>query len=177
MGPLMSDPWPEFIFLLAGGLKAGMGLEKALLLAIQEAPEHFRKEILKRAGPGFEPQSVENKINLLFSGSSLAFVRSVVLISHETGAPQAKILEMCGRLLRERSEFSEKVKMLTLQSRLTGWIVGLSPIVFLLCLSFVSPEMTKPLFETAEGLKLLGGSAISTLIGLWLVHRMARIEP
>jgi tight adherence protein B len=173
----LKTAWPDVLLLLAGALRAGLGLNEALEFILREAPPVIRSVLKKRAGPNFDLLPKERKIILLFSEPSLALSRSTLLLSHQTGAEQAKGLETCARLLREKIEFEEKVKMLTTQGRVTAWIVGLSPLGLLLCLSIVSPDLVGPLFQTPTGQMLLVFCGLSIVAGLFFVQRMARIEP
>ncbi len=171
------NPWPELLLFLAGALKAGLSLEEAIRLAMRDAPEAIKKELKKRSGSDFEFIPLDKKIVRLFSDPQMALARAALLVTYETGAGQARILETCAKLIRERSEFLERVRTMTLQSRFTAWVVGLSPVFLLFALQLVSPDIVAPLFETRMGMRLLGGSALSVVVGLLIVHRMARIEP
>ena len=75
-----------------------------------------------------------------------------------------------------RMEMDEKISMMTAQSKLTAWIVGLSPFLFLGMMAFLSPEVVGPLFTTKIGLILLGMVVLLVGSGGFFVYRMARVE-
>ena len=88
----------------------------------------------------------------------------------------AALLEKTAMLLKAKSEMSEKVKTLTIQGKMSAWVVGSSPFVLLLGFSLLASDYVAPLFTTEVGLVVLGGAVVMVEVGLFFVHQATKVE-
>lgn len=169
--------WPDALLLLSGALQSGMNLEEAFQILLNETPEPLKTSLNKKLGQGEGWLSLPQKIDRLFSDPELALTRGALLMSQEAGGKAASLLKTSSSVMRQKLELQEKARALTAQVRLTSWVVGLSPFVFLCLMCLLSPEMVRPLLTTRPGWLLLGLLALLVTAGLLLVHKMGKIEP
>jgi tight adherence protein B len=100
--------------------------------------------------------------------SMLAF-SSAVLLQKETGGNLSENLEKVSKVLRSRFKLQRKIKTLSAESRLSAWILVLSPFVLFLFLSFINPGYVEPLYTDPRGMTLVSGGVVSLFIGsLWI---------
>tara|TARA_Y100001956_G_scaffold82949_1_gene107171 strand:+ start:1784 stop:2752 length:969 start_codon:yes stop_codon:yes gene_type:complete len=100
--------------------------------------------------------------------SMLAF-SSAVLLQKETGGNLSENLEKVSRVLRSRFKLQRKIKTLSAESRLSAWILVLSPFLLFLFLTFINPSYVEPLYTDPRGMTLVSGGIISLFIGsIWI---------
>ena len=107
--------------------------------------------------------------------SMLAF-SSAVLLQKETGGNLSENLEKVSRVLRSRFKLQRKIKTLSAESRLSAWILVLSPFVLFVFLSFINPEYVEPLYTDPRGMTLVSGGVISLFIGSMWIRNIINFE-
>ncbi len=100
--------------------------------------------------------------------SMLAF-SSAVLLQKETGGNLSENLDKVSKVLRARFKLARKIKTISAESRMSAWILVLSPFVLFVALSVLRPDYVAPLYEDPRGMDLIGYGVISLFIGsLWM---------
>ncbi|MGY3570625.1 type II secretion system F family protein [Vibrio paucivorans] len=100
--------------------------------------------------------------------SMLAF-SSAVILQKETGGNLSENLEKVSQVLRARFKLQRKIKTISAESRMSAWILVLSPFILFIAMSFINPGYIAPLYEDPRGMKLISGGIISLFIGsLWI---------
>jgi len=107
--------------------------------------------------------------------SMLAF-SSAVLLQKETGGNLSENLEKVSRVLRARFKLQRKIKTLSAESRLSAWILVLSPFILFLFLSFINPEYVEPLYRDPRGMDLVSGGIVSLFIGSMWIRKIINFE-
>jgi tight adherence protein B len=97
----------------------------------------------------------------------LQFLITAILVQKETGGDLTEILDRAAHVIRDRIRIEGEVRTHTAQGRLTGWILGLLPVILLALLNIVSPGYSSVLFHDPTGQKMLyAGGALIVLGGL-----------
>lgn len=73
-------------------------------------------------------------------------------IAHDTGGNLAETLEALAQTTRRKLALENKIRALTSQGRLQGWIMGLLPLVLAFVLFQIDPQSMSGLFTTMPGL-------------------------
>lgn len=107
--------------------------------------------------------------------SMLAF-SSAVILQKETGGNLSENLEKVSRVLRERFKLQRKIKTLSAESRLSAWILVLSPFVLFLFLSAIKPEYVEPLLFDPRGHTLIAVGIVSLFIGSLWIRKIINFE-
>lgn len=107
--------------------------------------------------------------------SMLAF-SSAVLLQKETGGNLSENLEKVSRVLRARFKLQRKIKTLSAESRLSAWILVLSPFILFLFMSFINPEYLEPLYKDPRGLDLVSMGVVSLFIGAMWIRKIINFE-
>lgn len=169
----------DILLFLANALKAGHSFMQALQLAAKETRPPFSHEVSKvlreiNLGVTVE-EALLNMVERLPS-DDLDLVVTVVLIQRRIGGNLAEILENIAGTIRERLRLRKEVKTLTAQSRLSGIIIGLIPVVVGGFLFALNPTYMMPLFTHPLGVAMIIAAAASEIVGLLVIKRMIRIE-
>ncbi|EEX91471.1 flp pilus assembly protein TadB [Vibrio orientalis CIP 102891 = ATCC 33934] len=107
--------------------------------------------------------------------SMLAF-SSAVILQKETGGNLSENLEKVSKVLRSRFKLQRKIKTLSAESRLSAWILVLSPFVLFLFLSVINPGYVEPLYTDPRGMKLVSGGVVSLFIGSLWIRKIINFE-
>lgn len=100
--------------------------------------------------------------------SMLAF-SSAVLLQKETGGNLSENLDKVCKVLRSRFKLMRKIKTISAESRMSAWILVLSPFVLFIAMSLFKPEFLAPLYEDPRGINLIAYGVVSLFFGaLWM---------
>ncbi len=178
-----SDQMAPLMELLAGALRSGQSLNQALSSAADEMPfpaSQYLATLVQKITLGAVPESAVDELALEFKdspcASELRMFSTAVAVTRSSGGNLAEILSGLAETLRERQRLRAEIAALTAQGRMSGWIVGLLPLLILATLSVMDPELVAPMFHTTTGLILLAAGLVLELLGLWLIRRIVRID-
>ena len=169
----MFNPGPSILLFLAGGLRAGLTIEECFDLFEREAPAELR---IHRSPKALTNLSLEKRIETILPGDDFLLARTALGLSLEVGGQVAPLLEQCAENLQTRMELSGRMKALTAQSRISAWVVGVTPLVLLMGFTLFAQEYVEPLFTSVKGWAALGLTFFLVIVGLFMAHRMAKLE-
>lgn len=107
--------------------------------------------------------------------SMLAF-SSAVLLQKETGGNLVENLDNVSSVLRERFKLARKVKSITAESRMSAWILILSPFFMFLVLTLINPGFIEPLTTDPRGVNLLMIGMVGITLGAWWIKKIVNVE-
>ncbi|MCK6262465.1 type II secretion system F family protein [Vibrio sp. ZSDE26] len=100
--------------------------------------------------------------------SMLAF-SSAVLLQKETGGNLSENLEKVSHVLRARFKLQRKIKSISAESRMSAWILVLSPFILFVFMFITNPDYVAPLYEDPRGMTLVSGGIVSLFFGsIWI---------
>jgi tight adherence protein B len=99
-----------------------------------------------------------------------------VLIQRETGGNLAEILDSIASLVRARLQLFDKVRVLSAEGRLSGWIIGLLPFVAAGAMQVLNPTFLAVLWEDPAGLKVLEMILALMVFGVLWMRRIVQIR-
>jgi len=105
----------------------------------------------------------------------MAFV-TAILVQKETGGNLAEILRQISTVIRERFKFQRKVKTLSAEGRMSAWVLACIPLGLFLFFALFNPEYLDMMFEDERGQQMLTFAAIWSVIGMYFLRRIIRIE-
>ncbi|NLP10487.1 type II secretion system F family protein [bacterium] len=174
-----SREFPDAIDMMTGALRAGHAFSKAMQLVAMEAPDPVGAEFNKT----FEEHNLGRPLKECLvhfaervPSPDLKLFVTAVLLQRETGGNLTEILEKISYTIRERFKLMGQIQVYTAQGRLSAWILGLLPIVFLLLISSLNPDYLKPLFTEKVGhyMLLLGGAL--QILGFLIIRKIVRLN-
>ena len=101
---------------------------------------------------------------------------TTVLIHRETGGNLTEVLTRLSSLIRGRFRFHRKVKTLSAEGRMSGWILVSMPFVLAAAILISSPTYMPLLFKEPLGQKLIMGAFVAMLIGIFWIRKIIRIQ-
>ena len=169
--------------LCAGALRSGQSLNQALATLAQEAPqpsaEYFSK-VSQEVALGAAAESALDALALELQksavGEELRMFSTAVSVTRATGGNLAELLGRLSETLRERERLRAEIGAMTAQGKLSGWIVGGLPLLILVSLNILDPDLVSPLFHTGLGLAILLAGAVLELLGALMIRRIVDID-
>lgn len=170
---------PDTLQLLAGSLQAGYSLPQALDTVVREgetpmSAEFNRALIETRLGLSVE-DALEGIANRM-SNRDFSWVVMAIRVQHEVGGNLAELLTTVGDTLRERERLRRQVRVLSSEGRLSGWVLGLLPVVFGGYLVVVRPQYVQVMWTTRLGLAMMLTALVLMAVGIFWMSRAVKVE-
>jgi tight adherence protein B len=173
------EQMPEAIDVIQRALKAGHPFSQCLKLVAEDMEEPIAREFeLTFADISFGNDARRALFGLLQRAPSVSVTALItaVLVQRETGGNLAENLGRISSVIRGRFRFQRKVKTLSAEGRLSGWILAMTPLVLFGALWMMHPEYVARLTEHPRGPTLIYIAAGMGTIGILWIRRLVRIE-
>jgi tight adherence protein B len=170
---------PDTLQLLAGSLQAGYSLPQALDTVIREGEPPMSAEFnraLTETRLGLSVEDALEGIANRMSNRDFSWVVMAIRVQREVGGNLAELLTTVGDTLRERERLRRQVRVLSSEGRLSGWVLGLLPVVFGTYLVVVRPEYVRVLWTTDLGLLMLLCALVLLAVGTFWITRAVKVE-
>jgi len=167
------------LMLLSSSLKAGMSLNQAFEVLVEEMPPPISDEfalVIRENQMGVALEDCLAHLKQRMPIDDLDLITTAIGIARETGGDLTEIFAQLVFTIREKRKLEDRVRALTVQGRLQGAIMGLLPIAFGVFIYFVSPSNFDIMLKDKLGQALLMWAFISELIGIILIKRLSKVE-
>ncbi len=170
---------PDALMMIAGALRAGLGMNSAMAQLVAEAQPPLAQEFglflrEQRLGVTFE-QSLANLGRRVNTPSTILII-SAMRIANETGGGLAETLERTAQTIRSRLQMEGKIGALTAQGKLQAWVVGGLPLLLMAILTKMEPEAMSHLWHTRPGWATLVVIALLECMGIYVIRRIVDID-
>jgi tight adherence protein B len=170
---------PETIDLLGRAIRAGHPLSSGLKMIADEAYEPVAGEFRR----SFEEQRfglpLEDSLMAMADRVGLVDVRiltTAILIQRNVGGNLAEILDNLAYTIRERFKIRRQLRVYTAQGRISGYVLGLLPIVLGCVFYLLNPAYIMTLFLDPAGHIALTVAVILQLLGFLWIRKIINIE-
>ena len=170
---------PDVLMLVAGALRAGASLALALRQMASEVAAPAGQEfdlMLREQRLGASLDQALTGLERRMGGDELMLFTAAVRIAGESGGNLAETLARLADAIRKRLEIENKIKALTSQGRLQGWVMALLPVAVGAALFAIEPEAMEPLFVTWQGWLVMVIVLALELLGLAMIRRIMDID-
>lgn len=166
------DQVDDTVQMMAGGLRAGHGLNRTIGAVAAEAEEPTSEELARvvnetRLGRNLA-EALTNTARRMKS-ADFEWVAQAIAINQETGGNLAEVLDQVGRTIRERNQIRRHVKALSAEGRLSAIVLVGLPIGVFLFLLITQPNYLSVFFTSVYGIVALFIAVILLIIGtIWI---------
>jgi tight adherence protein B len=169
----------EALQLISGGLKAGLSLAQAVDTIVREGTEpmagEFRRALVETR-LGVEIEDALDGVAERMSSEDFRWVVMAIRIQRQVGGNLAELLLTVAGTLREREYLRRQVKTLTAEGRLSAWVLGGLPPVFLFYLVLTQHDYVSPMFNTALGWGMLVLASVLLAVGAFWMSKTVKVE-
>ncbi|PTO87490.1 pilus assembly protein TadB [Vibrio splendidus] len=170
---------PDALDIIRRALQAGQPLVQSFNEVGEEMPEPIGvefKNTYNLLNYGYDLRlAILQMTERVPTVSMLAF-SSAVMLQKETGGNLSENLQKVSDVLRARFKLERKIKTLSAESRLSAWILTLSPFALFFGLKFVNPEYIEPLYSDPRGISMVSVGVILLAIGALWIRKIINIE-
>lgn len=173
------EQMPDALTMLSSSLKAGASLQVAMSMVVSESAAPISQEfsmVLRAQRLGMSLDDSLQGMGKRLDMEDMDLFVSAMTIAKDVGGNLAEILERLAATLRAKAAMEGKIRALTAQGRLQGWVVGLLPLVLGAVLCAMDPDAMSPMFTTTYGWGVLAGIALLLSLGGGFIRKIVTID-
>lgn len=167
-----ADQVDDIVQMLAGGLRAGHGLTRAIGAVASEAEAPSSEELARVMNETRLGRNLSESLAVTaqrMHSPDFAWVAQAIAINQETGGNLAEVLDQVGKTIRERNQIRRQVKALSAEGRLSGVVLIALPIAVFVFLLVTNPGYLTIFFTTVAGVLALVAAGILMIVGtIWM---------
>lgn len=170
---------PDALMMMAGGMRAGVGLNSAITQVVSEAPNPVGQEfslLLREQRLGVPLEQSLNNLARRMPTQTTSLVVSAMRIATETGGGLAETLERTAITIRSRLQMEGKIRALTAQGKLQAVVVGLLPVGLMVILNYMEPQAMALLWHSRVGWATLVVLALFEFMGIYVIRKIIAID-
>jgi tight adherence protein B len=171
--------FPYALDLIKSSLEAGHTLQRGMQVVEQEFADPLGGEfrtVVEQTRLGLPiPHALADLLARVPEDDLRLFVVAVKVQS-EVGSSLAQIIARLSDIVRTRQRLFSQIRALTAQSRMSGMVVGLLPVVVLAMFSIVQPSYAQMLFFDHTGRLILKMAAGLDFGAFLLIRRILRVK-
>ena len=164
---------------MSGGLQAGQSLPQAVDTAAKEGADpvasEFRKAIVEQR-LGVDITDSLDDVAERMGSKDFRWVVMAIRIQREVGGNLAELLRTVAETLREREYLRRQVRTLSAEGRLSAWIIGGLPPVFVIYLILVRGQYLAPMLHNKLGWFMIGYAVVSMIAGIFWLSRVVKVD-
>jgi len=170
---------PEALDLMARALRAGHAFSVGMKMVGDEFSDPIGPEFsrtVEEISFGIDvPEAMQN-LNDRVVSTDLKFFVTALVVQRETGGNLAEIIEGISRLIRQRYELLGRVKALSAEGRLSGYMLFAMPFIMGGVLFWLNEPYIRVLFDDPMGHMMLGGAGFLMVVGGYVMKNMCDIK-
>ncbi|KRC61914.1 hypothetical protein ASE14_14110 [Agromyces sp. Root81] len=161
----------DAVQLIAGGLRAGHGLSRAVGAVANDAEAPMSEELIRVVNETRLGRSLADSLAVTaqrMKSDDFEWVAQAIAINLETGGNLAEVLDQVGKTIRERNQIRGQVKALSAEGRMSAIILVLLPIGLFVFFAIVQPTYVATFFTSIIGIiALIIGFILLVLGTIW----------
>ncbi len=174
-----AEQLPDALQVIASALRAGHSFAGALAVVVESASEPMKSEMQRVVAD--EQLGIPLQDSLVVVGKRMASrdVEQVALVAElqrEAGGNAAEVVDRVAETVRERFDLRRLIQTLTMQGRMSRWIVSALPVAIVLILQIENPHYLHPLLQSTGGKVVFGLAAAWALAGSYVIKKIVEIE-
>ncbi|MEO6200288.1 MAG: type II secretion system F family protein [Cryobacterium sp.] len=168
-----ADQLDDSLTLLAGGLRAGHSLLRALDAVSTEAESPSGEEfarVVNETRIGRDLGDALENTAVRMRSEDFRWVAQAIAINREVGGNLSDVFDQVGHTIRERNQIRRQVKALSAEGKLSAWVLLALPVGVFAFLILTQPAYFSGFFSSIWGFVALGVAAVLMIVGsLWMM--------
>jgi len=174
-----AEQLPDALQVIASALRSGHSLPGALAVVVDKASQPMKTEMQRVVAE--EQLGIPMERSLLVVAERMASkdVEQLALVSElqrEAGGNAAEVVDRVAETVRERFDLKRLIATLTMQGRMSRWIVSALPIGIIIILQLENPHYLHPLLSSTAGKVVFGLTAAWAVAGSYAIKKIVEIE-
>lgn len=165
--------------LITSSLKAGLNFIQALEIVAEELPAPLGDEfglVVRENKMGMTLTDCLEHLKQRMPLEDLYMVITAVNIAQETGGDLTEVFDELVVTIIEKKKLEDRVRVLTVQGKLQGIIMGILPVAFGMFVYTSNPHNFDIMLTNKVGQMLIVYCIASELIGVFLIKKLSKVE-
>ena len=174
-----NDQLADMLTMVSNSLRAGFGLLQGIDLAAEQSQPPMSTELHHLLSDTRMGASIETALESMgerVGSYDLDVVITAILIQRSVGSNLSEVLDKVAHTIRERARIQGEINTLTAQKKLSGVVIGLMPVAFVLMMLLVNFEYMSALFTDPLGRFLLVVAIVLDVIGILIIKRIVTVD-
>ncbi len=170
---------PDALDLLTRALRSGHAFSSGLQMIGDEMADPIAAEfrtVHDEVNFGVSLTQALTNLSERIPITDLRYFVVAVLIQRDSGGNLTEVLGNLSRLIRERLKLHAKVRVLSADGRLSGWIIGLLPFALAGGLNLINPKFMSTLWTDPIGITIVKYMLVMMAIGALILRHIVRIR-
>jgi tight adherence protein B len=164
---------------MSNALRAGFSITQSFEAVARDGEPPIAQEfdvLLQQTRVGVSFSEALQNLDQRVGSEDLTLVIQAIEATRKTGGNLTEIFEKIAATIRERIRIQNRIRTLTAQQRLQGFVLGAMPAIIGVAMFIVDPSLMGPFLYSRSGLATIGGVVVLiTLGGLW-IRKIVRID-
>jgi tight adherence protein B len=174
-----AEQLPDALQVIASALRSGHSLAGALAVVVESASEPMKSEMQHVVAAEQLGVPIQDSMMVVAKRMASRDVEQLALVAElqrEAGGNAAEVVDAVAETVRERFDLKRLIKTLTMQGRMSRWIVSALPIGIVLILQIENPHYLHPLLASTAGKVVFGLAAGWAVLGSFAIKKIVEIE-
>jgi tight adherence protein B len=170
---------PDTLQLMSGSLAAGLSLAQSIDTIVREGSEPISSEfrrVLVETRLGVTLEDAMEGVAERFDSKDFEWVVMAIKIQRQVGGNLAELLDTVAATMREREYVRRQVAALAAEGKLSAWVLGGLPPLFMLYLLLTNYDYVIVMFQEPLGWAMLAGAVTILAVGVFWMSRLVKVE-
>jgi tight adherence protein B len=174
-----AEQLPDALQVIGSALRSGHSFAGALAVVVESASEPMKSEMQRVVADEQHGVPIQDSLNVVGKRMASRDVEQLALVAQlqrEAGGDAAEVIDTVAATVRERFDLKRMIQTLTMQGRMSRWIVTALPIFVVVVVRLENPSYFQPLTSTLFGRIVLILAAAWAVAGSFAIKRIVEIE-
>lgn len=174
-----AEQLPDALQVIASALRSGHSLAGALAVVVESASEPMKSEMQRVVADEQRGVPMQQSLAVVAERMESRDVEQLALVAElqrEAGGNAAEVVDRVAETVRERFDLKRLIATLTMQGRMSRWIVSALPIVIVLAVLLENKHYFHPLISTLGGRIIIGFAVAWAVAGSFAIKKIVEIE-
>lgn len=174
-----AEQLPDMLQIVAGALRSGQSFAGALAVVVENAAEPMKSEMQRVVAAeqlGVPLDIAMSVVVKRMASRDLEQVALVAELQRAAGGNAAEVIDRVAETVRERFDLRRLIDNLTVQGRMSRWIVSGLPVALVGFISIINPNYLHPLTAHLAGKIMLVFAALLVVAGSYAIKKIVDIE-
>lgn len=174
-----AEQLPDALQVVASALRSGHSFAGALAVVVESASEPMKSEMQRVVADEQLGIPMQHSLMIVAERMASRDVEQLALVAElqgEAGGNAAEVVDRVAETVRERFDLKRLIQTLTMQGRMSRWIVSALPVAIILALQVENPHYLHPLVASTGGKIVFGLAAAWAVAGSFVIKRIVEIE-
>jgi tight adherence protein B len=174
-----AEQLPDALQVVGSALRSGHSFAGALAVVVESASEPMKSEMQRVVADEQLGVPIQDSLNVVAKRMASRDMEQLALVAQlqrEAGGDAAEVIDTVAATVRERFDLKRLIQTLTMQGRMSRWIVTALPIFVVIVVYLENPDYFHPLTSTLFGRIVLILAAAWAIAGSFVIKRIVEIE-